>query len=700
MNRNFILLFCLFFSLTPQLLFAGNKHYLISAEDKNWVATFKKQINQHLASKSISDTLYIDFSGGIYSLNESLKILGGKSLKQNAPIIISGSGKMILTGAKTLDNSFFKAITDNSTKKRIISIEAQQKVLEFDLKKAGITDLGEIKCIGFNRSAGIAPPQLFYNGKRMTLARYPNAGDPNLLKNRTTIIPIKKIVNKGLNKVEMPLDESLKSTSTGTGGSFLYSDSRIEKWNEAKDVWVDGIFSRDWSWSLNKVHKIDTENKTITLEFDEKYDLTAEHSFFFACNLLEEIDVPGEYFIDRTSGKLYFYPPTDFDVKTSKVELSTNSQEFISLEKVSNIRFENLIFEFGRYRAASLVDCKNIVFKNCEFQNFGISALSIKGTNNLIDNCLIHSIGGTAIALDGGNFETLEKANNTVKDCEISDWAFYNRVYTPAVALSGVGNNIIGNKMYNAPHGAITISGNDHLIENNEISKVLLEFMDFGAIYAFLGKNQLMRGHIIRSNYFHDIGAIGDRIFAIYADEGTTGWTIDNNLFYKIGNKGSRIAAVYGNTCTYTHVTNNLFLDCNETFDLSFHFSTWGKKRLDYFKKEWAKQYGENAVFPPVYLVHYPELKHFNSDERIFVTSNSFTCNSIGNFSIPLSHKNYFTTRNGSTDSDKYVVSADNKFTFDNSLTAFLDKWNSTSDKKSVRNSIPSELTKYLYIKK
>ena len=699
MNRILIILFCLFCNFSSQILFAGNKHSIISAEDKNWFGTFKKLINQHFTVSS-SDTLYINFNNGVYSLNECIKISGGKSEKQNARIIISGNEKVIITGAKTLDNHLFKPITNNSIKTRIISKNAQQKVLEFDLKKAGINDLGEIKCIGFNRIAGIAAPQLFCNGNRMTLARYPNAGDPNLLKNRTTTIPIKKIVNKGLNKVEMPLDENVKSTSTGTGGSFLYSDSRIEKWKEAKDVWVDGIFSRDWSWSLNKVNKIDTDNKTITLEFDEKYDLTAEHSFFFACNLLEEIDVPGEYYIDRTSGKLYFYPPTDFDVKTSKVELSTNSQEFISIENVSNIRFENLNLEFGRYRAVSLVNCENIVFKNCEFQNFGISALSIKGSNNLIDNCLIHSIGGTAISLDGGSFETLTKANNCVKDCDISDWAYYNRVYTPAIALSGVGNNVIGNKMYNAPHGAITISGNNHLIEKNEISNVLLEFADFGAIYAFLGKNQLMRGDTIRGNYFHDIGALGDKVYAIYADEGTSGWTIDQNLFYKIGNKGSRIAAVYGNTCTYTHVSNNLFLDCNETFDLSFHFSTWGKKRLDYFKKEWAKQYGENYIFPPVYLAHYPELRNFKTDERVFVNTNSFTGNTIGNFSIPLSHKNYFTTRNGTSDSDKYVISADNKFTFDNSLSTFLDKWNSTSDKKSLQNSIPSSLSKYLYINK
>ncbi|MCX6309923.1 MAG: right-handed parallel beta-helix repeat-containing protein [Bacteroidia bacterium] len=681
---------------TMQSVNAINKHISIAPGKSFLPKSINEEINRHLTVGYVSDTLFLDFGDGSFNLQESLKFYGNYPERLNAPIVVRGAGKVVFSGSKILNNKLLKPISNKKIKNLIICKDAQSKVLELDLTKNGVRNLGEIKCIGFGRNAGIAPPQLFHNGGRMTLARYPNAGDPNLLKNRTTVIPIKKIANKGLHKVELPLDESVKSTSTGTGGSFFYTDSRIEKWTSAKDVWLDGIFSRDWSWSLNKVSKIDTEYKTITLGFDEKYDLTAEHSFFFACNLLEEIDVPGEYFMDRTSGKLYFYPPTDFSIKTSQLELSNNPQDFIVLKKVNNVLFENVSFEFGRLRAASIIDCKNVVFRKCEFRNFGISALFVKGVNNRIENCSIHSIGGTAITLDGGNFETLEKANNTVKDCEIYDWAYYNRVYTPAIALSGVGNNVIGNKMYDAPHGAITISGNDHKIEHNEISNVLLEFADFGAIYAFLGKNQLMRGDTIRGNYFHDIGALGDRVYAVYADEATVGWTIDNNLFYKIGNKGSRIAAVYGNTCTYTKVTNNLFLDCNETFDLSFHFSTWGKKRLDYFTKEWLKQYGEKAVFPPVYVAHYPELKSFMNDERVFVNTNSFIGNAIGNFSIPLSHKNYFTTRNGPSDSDKYVISKDNLFIDDPSLPIFLEKWNKTSDKKSLNDSIPQQLVRYL----
>ncbi|MEI6752873.1 MAG: right-handed parallel beta-helix repeat-containing protein [Paludibacter sp.] len=698
LSRYRIVLVFLFVILTTQKSFAENKHIKISSNDKNWIKTFKTAFQNHI-NKSTSDTLFLDFKAGVYSLNESLKFSADKSNTLNSPVVISGKSNVIISGSKLLNNKAFRAISNPLIKSRILSTSAQTKVLEYDLRADEISDLGEMSCIGFGRVAPIAPPMLFYNGKRMVLARYPNEGDRCLLKTRTTVIPIKKIIDTGISKIETPINSEGQKPQEGSGGIFEYTDNRVEKWLGAKDIWLDGIFTRDWAWSYNKVDKIDTLKKTISLLYTEKYDLTAANSFFFASNLIEEIDVPGEYYIDRTNGKLYFYPPQDFNINSSEIALSCNTQNFIELIGLSNIKFNGIHFEYGRTNAVVLQNCTNVSFSNCEFNNFGLSALSIDGNNNSVEGCKVHSIGCTAIKLNGGDFETLSPSKNIVKNCDIYDWAFYNRVYTPAIELKGVGNIVFGNNIYSAPHGAITISGNNHLIEKNEISYVLQEFEDYGAIYGFLGKNQLMRGDTICGNYFHDIGAVGDRIWAIYIDESTAGWLIDRNLFYKIGNKGSRIAAVFGNTCTYVNVTNNLFLDCSETFDLSFHFATWAKKKLDYFKKEWAKQYGENATFPPVYLEHYPELKHFMTDERVFVNSNSFIGNTVGNFSIPLSHKDHFMTRNGTSESYKCVQAADNKFITDNSMITFLEKWNNAKTKQSLKDSIPADLAKYLYLR-
>jgi hypothetical protein len=676
------------------------KRIIFSSKDSTWLANFNQVVAQHLNSKDLTDTLFITFKEGDYTLNNSLRFKQKNTLK-TAPIIINGDKNVVFSGGITLNNLNFKPISDPILMDRIIDKGAVNKILVYDLIQGTIKDLGKLNCIGFGRIAGLAPTQLFFDGQRMTLARYPNDIDRSLLKRRTSVIPINKIINAGLQPVDLPLEEKEKK-GQDQKGEFEYKDTHVTKWLGANDIWLDGIFSRDWAWSLNKVYKIDTAKHTISLTFNEKYDLTNKNAFFFASNLLEEIDQPGEYYIDRENAKLYFYPPIDFNKKTSTVQLSQNTKDLVEIDGCSNVKFKNISFELGRYRAVNIIRSNNITFENCSFKNFGIAAITIKGENNTIRNCNIHAIGGTAISLDGGNVDSLISANNQVINCKIYDWAYYNRVYTPAIALAGVGNKVLNSELYDAPHGAITISGNNHLIKNNEIHDVLQEFIDFGAIYAFLGKSQLMRGHVISGNYFHDLGQISEKVHAIYADEGTAGWTIEDNVFYKIGNTGSRVAAVLGNTSSYLNVKNNLFLDCAETLELSFHFSTWGKKRYqDYFMKNWKIQYPNEGSISSIYLKQYPELKTFMTEERVYVNTNSFTDNVIGNFSIPLAHKNYFRTQSDLEDAEaeRLIISKNNQITKDIALPNFLNQWKNGVDKNILKKNIPKLLAQYGFFK-
>ena len=669
-----------------------------SPDKKNWASEFRDAVNNHLQKSEIEDTLFIYFTDGIYPLKESLSFISDSSYSTNAPIVIIGADKTVFTGGITLDNTGLKIISNPDVSNRIISAEARDKILEYDLFKNGITDLGEIQCIGHKRPRPAAPPQLYINGERMILARYPNAGDPMLLKHRNTVIPIKQITNAGREKVVLPLDSyDKKDNASIERGEFVYEDVRVEKWLNTTEIWLDGIFCRDWVWSLNKVNKIDTIRKTISLEYPENFDLTANHSFFFATNLLEEMDVPGEYFIDREKGKLYFYPPLSFDRNSSKIQLSGNTNTFLHFEGIENLRIENIDFELGRFNAVKIDKCSNVKIVDCSFRNFGNSAIIANGENISIEKCQIHSIGGTAIDLSGGDVETLKASNNEVRNCDFRDWGNYQRVYSSAVALDGVGSRVIGNTMYFSPHGAVRISGNNHLIEKNEISNILLEFQDFGAIYAFIGSNQLMRGTIIRQNYFHNLGLIGERVHVIYPDEATADWTIEGNLFYKIGSEEARVNAIFTNTGSHLTINNNLFLDCSQTFELSFHFTTWGKVRYDeYFKKIWDKQFSTTENIPAVYLDNYPELKNFLTEDRIYVNTNSFTNNIIGNFSIPLYHENYFVTKSDLQNSDNLVISKGNRYTQDKTLPEFLDKWNSSENREELKNEMPELLKKYL----
>ncbi len=672
---------------------------LISSNDANWVKKVQDAFDKNLNTTNLFDTLFIILKEGNYPITNSLQLKGTNTNKQIAPIVIRGEGKVVISGGITLNNFNFKPLTNQTIINRVINKQAQKKILEYDLKAAGINHLGTLNCIGFGRTAGIAPVQLFYNGERMTLARYPNQVSRDELKNRQSVIPIKKIINPGVT-IDLPLEKTGNATDSSQKGIFECTDPHIFKWSNAKEIWLDGIFSRDWAWSFNKLFKLDTSNHTMSLAYNEKYDLTNKNTFFFACNLLEEIDIPGEYYIDREQEKLYLYPPDNFNTSTDSIQISYNPNDLISISNTNNIQFKNIQFELGRGKAVSISNGSNTIFSNCIFKNFGSSAISIKGENNSIQNCTILSIGGAAITLNGGNLDSLIPSNNRVVNCSISDWAFYNRVYAPAIALYGVGNIVSQNHIYDAPHGAITISGNNHIIEKNEIHHVLEEFRDFGAIYGFLGKNQQMRGHIIKENYFHDIGQIGDGVYAIYADEATGGWTITDNIFYKIGNKGARNAAILGNTSSYINIVNNIFIDCSETFELSFHFSTWGKKRYqDYFLKSWKENEKNKHPFSEIQLMNYPELKNFLLEERVYVNTNSFKNNLIGSFTIPLNHSNYFKTQSDLLNADSLVNASNNRFIKDNSIPVFLNTLSVKQQANKPVIPIPEKLKNFNYFK-
>ena len=209
-----------------------------------------------------------------------------------------------------------------------------------------------------------------------------------------------------------------------------------------------------------------------------------------------------------------------------------------------------------------------------------------------------------------------------------------------------------------------------------------------------------MRGHVIKENYFHDIGQIGDGVYAIYVDEATGGWTITDNLFYKIGNKGARNAAILGNTSSYMNIFHNVFIDCSETFEESFHFSTWGKKRYeDYFLKAWRENEKNKHPFSAIHLKQYPELKNFLLEERVYVTTNSFNDNLIGNYTIPLSHSNFFKTQSDLLNADSLVNASNNTFIKDNSIPVYLNSLSVKQQANKPVMAIPEKLKNFNYFK-
>ena len=178
-------------------------------------------------------------------------------------------------------------------------------------------------------------------------------------------------------------------------------------------------------------------------------------------------------------------------------------------------------------------------------------------------------------------------------------------MYHPAVSISGVGNRVAHNLIHDAPHMGVGFSGNDHVIQLNELHHVCMESNDAGAMYA--GRDWTMRGTVIRDNYLHDInGFEGRGCVGVYLDDMWCGTTIESNVFYRV-----TMAAFVGGGRDNI-IRNNVFVDCNPAVHIDSRALGWAADTVDTTMKERL-----NAVpyRQPPWSERYPQLLTLLADE-------------------------------------------------------------------------------------
>jgi hypothetical protein len=158
------------------------------------------------------------------------------------------------------------------------------------------------------------------------------------------------------------------------------------------------------------------------------------------------------------------------------------------------------------------------------------------------------------------------------------------------------------NLIHDHPHCAILFTGNEHLIEFNEIHHIALETGDVGAIYT--GRDYTYRGNRIRNNYIHETGGVGMGSMGIYMDDCVSGTEISGNVFYKVQR------AVFLGGGRDHKVTNNIFVDCNPAVQLDARgldsSPVWREMVNDTMRKSL------NQIPLTLYRERYPEMKELD----------------------------------------------------------------------------------------
>ena len=569
------------------------------------------------------DGIEVLVQGGTYSLAATLELTAEDSGTALSPIIYRAvTGQEVrLTGGRPVTN--FVTVTDPAILVRL-EPAARGQVVQADLNAAGIDVGGEV-------GAAVNRLELFFDDLPMTPARWPNEGF-------TTMVDV---------------------LGDGSAGRFVYGGDRPERWVNESDLWLQGYWFYDWWDDRMKVASIDTEAKVIELTPPEHRFGYRAGQWYYAFNVLSEIDRPGEWCLDRGAGNLYFYPPGPLVEGSAVVSVTS---KLVNMEVVSYVTLRGFTFEAARGDGIVISSGTSNRLIGCTFRNLGQYAVKVGGgTGTGVVGCDISETGEGGIQLGGGNRTALSPAGHYAVNNHIHHYARWIRVLRPGIELFwGVGNRAAHNLIHNAPHVAMTLSGNDHVIEFNEIHSVVYETNDAGAIY--MGRNWTMRGNVIRHNYFHDVYGLGG-LFAsgIYLDDMFSSADIVGNVFYKVLN-----AAFIGGGRD-SSVVNNIFVDCDPAFraDARALDPNWAGYHAD----AWLAEAATNGTISgiafdqPPHSDRYPELAQIlqgnpKAPEGNMVARNISTGGTwavVHPVAVP-----YFPMENNLVDVDPHFVDAEN----------------------------------------
>jgi hypothetical protein len=506
----------------------------------------------HAPRKSISDPALIRIAAEDYPVSETIR-LGAR----DANLIVQGMlGARLFAGRALTD---WKPVTDLAVPKRLPR-SSRTHVLVADVSTDPI--LGQEK-----PGDSISNLDLVYDHSPLQLARWPQS---NFL-------------------LTGPVSEP-QSFQTDSDDPF--------RWASGADVWAMGYWKYDYVQELNRVDL--SKSGTVQLLGNLNAGLAQGRRFMYL-NVLESLD-RGEFYFDRTSHLIYLYPPPAArnDSTDHEVFIEETKAPLMAIKNSSDITIENLDIEGGRGEVGSVEGGHNVVFQRCSIRNFAGSGLSFHDSiSSGVSRCELSGLGSFGISLDAGDRKTLAPAAEFADDNRIFNYARWQRSYRAAVSIKVVGNRASHNLIHDAPHAAIVLGGNDHVVEYNEIYKVCTEAGDAGAVYE--GRDPSFRGLVVRFNHFADISPTVPKtdIASVYLDDRLSGNYIYGNIF-----EGRGLGVLLGGGRD-NKIQNNVFADKTIGVRVDQRGKTWqaGKALETYVAS--AK---EAISWSPLYLQRYPDL--------------------------------------------------------------------------------------------
>ncbi len=377
---------------------------------------------------------------------------------------------------------------------------------------------------------------------------------------------------------------------------FIYSDGDIDPlWENIEDVVV--VSPRFWVSSRQKIKSVDESARTVTFRDSTRYrytdDVDKKGARYCVENVKEAFDEPGEWYYDRKSRVLSYFPKEGEAIESTELIVPRVDQLLLiegnPLENsfVEHLSFENLTFSFnnwslpkgkvGERQSAPDVEgafvmkgARNCTFSGCSLSN--LSSYAVEIGSGCMFNSFTHnelgSLGGGGFRIGGGSAYAqpqMRTGKNSITDNHIHHIGLVHHAATGIWIQHSFGNLLAHNHIHHTYYSSIAIGwvwgyarsiSSHNIIEYNHIHDVGQGMLsDMGGIYL-LGEAP---GTVVRNNLFHDIQSHGYGGWGIYTDEGSSDVLIENNIVYR-----TKCGGFHQHYGCQNVIRNNIFANSTE----------------------------------------------------------------------------------------------------------------------------------------
>ncbi len=338
------------------------------------------------------ESVTVLIEAGTYRLQEPLRFAPADSGSAQHPVTYrpAGDGKVVITGARLLETSW--------------------QPWKDGIRRAQIGKMDAID-------------QLFVNGSRQIMARYPNLG--------AGFVPAGKQTHKGAKAGNAPYDGCTPDA---------WDVGKAKGWSDPTGAFMHGMHTGLWG---SQHYRVLGKKANGSLEFEGGWQNNRARpphpSYRMIENVLEELDAPGEWYHDTKGGWLYYLPAAGIDMASAKfeavlqikhlIEFYGDHQQPVAVMEIPNsgnglpvtrvathettkpaqsIRFEGIHFTGTARTFMATIE----PLLRSDWSIYRGGALHLRGTEHIeIENCSFEELGGNAVFVDGYNRRAVIRGN-------------------------------------------------------------------------------------------------------------------------------------------------------------------------------------------------------------------------------------------------------------------------------------------------